>query len=140
MTTIGADGGERRRQVLGRVGLAQRAADGAAVAHDRVGDHPLGVDEDREVLGRRAATSSSVGVAGHRADAQLVAVDADVGQLGEVVDVDEHLGPGQAELHHRQQAVAAGDQPGLGAVPFEQGDARGRRWWPARTRTVLEFA
>ena len=34
-----ADGGE----VLGRVRLAERAADGAAVAHDGVGDDPLGV-------------------------------------------------------------------------------------------------
>ena len=34
-----------RPQVLGRVGLAQRAADRAAVADDRVGDHLLGVGE-----------------------------------------------------------------------------------------------
>ena len=52
--------------------------------------------------------------------AQLVALDPDVGEVGEVVDVDEHLGPGQAQLHHRQQAVAAGDEPGLGAVALEQ--------------------
>ena len=45
-------------QVLGRVGLAQRAADRAAVAHDRVGDHALGVGEDRQALARAAADSS----------------------------------------------------------------------------------
>ena len=45
--------GADRREVLGRVGLAQRAAERAAVAHHRVGDHPLGVAEDRER--RRAA-------------------------------------------------------------------------------------
>lgn len=40
----GADGAE----VLGRVSLAQGAADGPAVAHHGVGDHLLGVSEDRE--------------------------------------------------------------------------------------------
>ena len=33
-------------EVLGRVGLAQRAADRAAVAHDGVGDDAFGVAED----------------------------------------------------------------------------------------------
>ena len=56
----------------------------------------------------------------------------------EVVDVDERLGPGEAQLHHRQQAVPAGDEPGLGAVLLEQRervvDAGGpfvleRRWY-----------
>ena len=47
-----------RRQVLGRVGLAERAADRAAVAHDRVGDHLLGVAEEREVLARAGRTSA----------------------------------------------------------------------------------
>ena len=64
--------------------------------------------------------ASRVGVPGQRADAQLVAVVGDVPQLGEVVDVDQPLGPGQPELHHRQQAVPAGDDPGLGAVAFEE--------------------
>ena len=44
------------REVLGRVGLAERAADRAAVAHDRVGDHLLGVAEEREALRRAART------------------------------------------------------------------------------------
>ncbi len=39
-----------RGEVLGRVGLAEGAADRAAVADDRVGDHALGVGEDGEPL------------------------------------------------------------------------------------------
>ena len=50
---LGLDGGAHGRQVLGGIGLAERAADGAAVAHDRVGDHVLGVAEDRVVLGQQ---------------------------------------------------------------------------------------
>ena len=62
----GADGG----QVLGRVGLAERAAERAAVAHDRVGDHPLGVAEDRERRGQLVGLEQ-LAVAGHRADPDL---------------------------------------------------------------------
>ena len=69
---------------------------------------------------RRPADSSSVGVPGQRADDEVVAVDADVGELGEVVDVDQRVGSGQPQLHHRQQAVPAGDDPGLGAELLQQ--------------------
>ena len=56
---------------------------------------------------------------------------------GEVVDVDQVFRPSQAQLHHRQQRVAPGDQPGIGPVLPEEGhgvpDARGafvpERWW-----------
>ena len=47
---IGAQGGGDRRQVLGRVGLAQRAADRASVADDRVRDDILRVVQDLVVL------------------------------------------------------------------------------------------
>ena len=50
-----ADGG----QVLGRVGLAERAADRAAVADDRVGDHALGVGEDRQPRRRAGRTRAA---------------------------------------------------------------------------------
>ena len=45
---------------------------------------------------------------GQRADAQLAAGLLDVGELGQAVDVDEHAGLGQPQLHHRDEAVAAG--------------------------------
>ena len=109
------------REVLGGVGLAQRAADRAAVAHHRVGDHGLGVAEEREVP-REQLGLQQVDVAGQRADPDLAVRLADVGELGEVVDVDQVLGAGQPQLHHRQQAVAAGDDPRLGAEPLERRD------------------
>jgi hypothetical protein len=61
-----------------------------------------------------------VAVPGHRADGQLLAVDQDVVQVGEVVDVDERLGPGQPQLHHRQQGVPAGHQACSVAPPAQQ--------------------
>src|ERR671935_1836172 len=57
-----------------------------------------------------------------RADQNLAPLFADVGELGEVVDVDQQLGLREAQLHHRQQAVAAGDDPGVRADALERGD------------------
>ena len=120
------------REVLGRVRLAERAADRAAVAHDRVGDHVLGVAEERQVLGEQLGLQQ-LDVAGQRPDPDLAALLADVGELREVVDVDQVLGVGQPELHHRQQAVAARDDARLGPSSAAT-RSRPPRWSPARTR------
>ena len=112
-----ADGGE----VLGGVGLRQRAADRAAVADRGIGDHLLGVDEDREVPGEQLGLEQ-LAVAGHRPDPDLPVRLPDVGELVEVVDVDQALGVGEPQLHHRQQAVPAGQDAGLGPVALEQLD------------------
>ena len=91
-------------------------------------------------------SASSVGleqraVARHRADPDLVAVRLDVAELvGERIDVDHVRRRGEAELHHRQQRVAAGEQPCLRAELCEQRQARARRSWRARSRTVQEPA
>ena len=106
------------RQILRRIGLAQRTADGAAIAHDRIGDHSLGLGEDGVVLAGHSRLQQLT-MSCHGADANLVAFDADVGQV-EVVDVDEMFGSGESKLHHRQQAVPSGNQPGLGPEPFQQ--------------------
>ena len=41
---------------------------------------------------------------------------------GQVVDVDQVLGVGEPQLHHGQQAVAAGHDPRLVPEPFQQRD------------------
>ena len=116
------EGGAHRGEVLGGVRLAERAADRAPVADDRVGDDRLGVREDREERGELRRLQQ-LAVPGHRADPDLVRADPDVAELVvEVVDVDDVLEVGQPELHHRQQAVATGDEPGLAAEPLEQPD------------------
>ena len=38
----------------------------------------------------------------------------------EIVDVDQVLGIREAQLHHREQAVPAGDDPRLGAKPLQR--------------------
>ena len=134
MTATRAERGEDRVEVLGRVGLAERAADRAAVAHRRVGDHLLGLAHDREVPGEQVGLED-VAVARQRADPDLAALLADVAELGlERVDVDQVLGRREPQLHHRQQRVAAGDEPGLRAEPLQQRD----RLVDARRARVVE--
>ncbi len=113
----GADG----RKVLRSVGLAERAADRAAVAHHRVGNHLLGVAKQREVLSEELRVQQ-LDVAGERSDRDLLALLADVGELGQIVDVDQVLGLCESQFHHRHQAVAAGDDARPGAALLERRD------------------
>ena len=110
-----------RREVLGRIRLAERAADRAAVAHDRIGDHVLGVAKQRQALGEQLGLQQ-IDVAGQRADSDLVALLPDVGELRQVVDVDQVRRVREPELHHRQQAVAARDDARLGAELLQRRD------------------
>ena len=77
-------------------------------------------------IGNTAASSArleQLPVPGHRPDPDLVDPDPDVAELVvQVVDVDEVLEVGEPQLHHREQAVAAGDEAGLVAQPLEQAD------------------
>ena len=118
---VGPDRRADRGQVLGCVGLAQRAADRAAVADDGVGDHGFRVPEDREAA-REEVGLQQVDVAGQRPDRDLAVLLADVRELGQVVDVDQVLGVREPELHHRQQAVPARDDACLGTEPLERCD------------------
>src|SRR5688500_3562065 len=113
---------------------AAQTAERSSAAHHRVGDDLLGVGEQREVAGEQLGLQE-VDVAGERADADLAVLLADVGELREIVDVDQVLGVGEPQLHHRQQAVAAGDDPRLGTEPLERRD----RALDARRTFVLEW-
>ncbi len=58
---------------------------------------------------------------GHRTDAHSTVVVGHVPErVSQRIDVDHVLGGGQPQLHHRQQAVTAGEQPGLRTELFEQ--------------------
>ena len=57
---------------------------------------------------------------GHRTDRQHVAVLLDPGEPGNLAKVDQVLGLGQPQLHHRDQAVAAREQLGVVLVLAEK--------------------
>jgi hypothetical protein len=83
----------------------------------------LGIGEDRG-LPRQQRGLEQLAVAGHGADANLGpgwGGHPDVAELaGEAVDVDQVSGGRQPQLHHRQQRVAAGQDPGFGAELAQQ--------------------
>jgi len=60
-------------------------------------------------------------VPGQRPYLQLAVGHPDIGQLAEPVDVDQGFRLGQAQLHHGDEAVPAGQDPRFGAIPGEQG-------------------
>ena len=127
----GADG----REVLGGVGLREGAADRAAVADHGVGDHVLGVGEERIPLGQQLGLEE-LAVARHRSDPDLAVLLVYVGEALDLVDVDQVLGVGEPQLHHRQQAVAAGDEHRLVPQLIQQTD----RVVDAGGALVLEWA
>ena len=70
-----------------------------------------------------ASDSNASPVPSHRADPHQGRLDDDVPELSrQVVDVDEVFRVGDAQLHHRQQAVPACDDQRPVAQPVEQPD------------------
>ena len=63
-----------------------------------------------------------VPVPGEGADGDVVAGVADVGEIAQAADVDQHRRRRQPQLHEREQRVAAGEQLGVVAVLTEQAD------------------
>ena len=59
---------------------------------------------------------------GHRADDDVAAVGADALEVADAAEVDEMGRRRQPQLHHRDEAVAAGERPGVLAEIGEQGD------------------
>jgi hypothetical protein len=96
------------REVLGRVGLTQRAAHRSAVADHRIGQHCLGLAEDvRELLVEKVGLEH-VDVARQRPHGDVVPLVADVVELAlKRVDVDDVARVGEAQLHHWDEAVPA---------------------------------
>ena len=68
---VGPQRGADRRQVLRRIGLAQRPADRAAVTDHRVSDHDLGLGEDGEDLCEQLGLQQ-FHVPGQRPDPDLI--------------------------------------------------------------------
>ena len=99
--------------------MGDRAADRAAVAHLVVADL-RGDGAQHAALGGEQVAGLDVAVAGQRADRDVVAGVADVGEVVEPADVDEDGGRREAQLHERQQRHAAGEELGVVAVLGER--------------------
>ena len=96
--------------------MGQITADRSAIADLRVRNVRQGVRKQR--AGRQeGAIPLEIAVAGQRADPnRLPARQRDAGQLIETINIDQHVRPCQAEIHRRNQALAAGEKPGVVAI------------------------
>ena len=105
----GAEQDEHRGYVGARVGVGDVAADRAAVADLGVADVAGGLGEHRAVRGENVG-SRDLGVGGQRADPDRAARLGDALEFIETADVDDDGRLRESQLHHRDQAVAAGHQ------------------------------
>ncbi len=94
-------------QVARRIGVGQSASQGALGAHHRVAHFMGGLGEHGRLL-VDLVRKLDVAIGGHRADGQISVFSPNVRQAWDAADVHEQLGLGEAQLHQRQQAVAAG--------------------------------
>lgn len=107
-------------QFGGRVGVGQTATDRAPVANLRVGDEGHCRGQQRGVLRNEFAAFHGA-VTSHRANAQrAIGQQFNAVQCSNPVEVNQHAGLGQPEVHHRDQALTTGQQLGVEAVFGQQ--------------------
>ena len=125
----GAEGHGERRQLGRRIGVGQTAAEGPPVADLRMGDEGDRLVEQRRRRGHQRVPLQAA-LARQGADPQgAVRVPPEEVELRHAVDVDQERRLGQPEIHHRDEALPAGQDLGVAAVPGEQvqrGIQRGR--------------
>ena len=113
--------GERDRAELGRgVGVAEAAAERAPVAHPRVADLARRLRRQRQLRAElRAALELAMTGERPERDGAVGALEA---RQRQPPDVDQQVGRGEAEAHHRDQALSAGDRSRLAIGAGERVD------------------
>ena len=119
--------------LAGRIGVAQRAAERAAVADLPVADEGDGFREQRDPFtdhGRRLQR----GVPRQRPDAHHTISRDDAVEPGDPVDIDDRRRPQEPHAQERHQALPAREQPRVTVEPCEGGE----RLLHRQCREVLE--
>ena len=106
--------------------MGDRTADGAAVTNLRVTHVPGRVSQQRSMLSEHRRLLH-VHVARERTDRDVIAGVLDVRQVLHATDVDENRRLREAQLHERQEAVAASEELGIGSVLTDERDGLGGR-------------
>ena len=89
--------------------MGEAAADGAAVPHLHVADVGRGFRQQRAFFPQQRRAGDLL-MRRHGADGEMTTFVADDVQRLNAPDVDHHFGPGEAQLHGRNQAVPARQQ------------------------------
>ena len=100
--------------------MAERAADGAAVAGLAVADVLDRLMHQRDALAHDVG-EFDVALARHGADLERAVGLADVGQAVDLVEVDDVVGLHEAHVEHRHHRLPAGEELGV-VEPAEQAD------------------
>src|SRR5882724_11316478 len=144
---LGAERDHGGGHVGGGIAVGQRAADRPLVAHGGVADHGRGLRHDR-AFALQHLRGLYLPVGGHRPERDRAAGLLDAGEPTHLAQVDEMLRLGEAQLHHRDQAVTTREDLGVvelaeqlqglrdagGGVILERGWVHGRllyRFGPA---------
>ena len=90
------------------------------VADLRIGNDERGFAEEGDPGGQEVG-GDNLSLGGHRADDDVAAVGLDPLEIADRAEVDQMRGSGQPELHHRDEAVAAGKRAGVLAEIGKQG-------------------
>ena len=130
---LGADREQRRAPVALWIRVRERPADGAEVAHDRVGDLRRRIAE-RPVTPAQEVGTLAVPVPYQSADSKPTVPHGEPVEAPAAIDVDHGPRRGEAELHERDQALASGEDAGLVAVALQDRE----RLVEIRRREVLE--
>jgi hypothetical protein len=101
--------------------VAERPAEGAAVAHLSIADERHGARKQRQSLGHHARPFER-GIARERTDADAFGHELDAIEAGHPVEVDDGGWPQQAHVQQRDEALAAGEAARVAVVPAECGD------------------
>src|SRR5919198_6278040 len=94
----------------GRIELAERAAERAAVARLAMTDLQHGLVQQRTALAD-AAIELDIPLASHGTDNESLAFLLDVGKGGDAIQVDNVLRRGEPHVEQRHERLAAGEQP-----------------------------
>ena len=113
------------RPVRRRIRICQRAADGAAIAHLRIGNLVGGLMEDRQYLAQRFGRKQ-FGMRGQCSDPDAVA-DLDSLQFVDAADIDEQRRRRQPQFQCRDQCMAAGNELGAVGILLQEADGLGQR-------------
>ena len=117
----GAKAHHHRRHVVAGIAVGDVAAERAEIAHLRIGDLQRGFAQDRNFRAQQVGADQLM-LGRHRADDDIVAVGADAFELGDAGEIDEMRRRREPQLHHRDEAVAAGKRAAVVAQFGEQTD------------------
>jgi len=99
--------------------MGEAATDGAAIAHLNIADAFRSFWKKR-ARGVKEFRFCDFGMSGEGADRDFAALFANVGHAAEFAEIDYESRRGEAQLHQRKKAVAAGEKLGFIAVAIEE--------------------